>query len=320
MVERSKKPSAIPLSPSVPTPRVEFTHDNERITATLTTGESVEILLYGATVISWKSHDRENLFLSEKSRLDGSKPVRGGIPLVFPLFGPPPSSGPLSSLSQHGFARNARWEFLNTSTSESERAPKSAADNSVTLDFGLSTANLGAEAQKAWPYHFSIIYSVRLGQDELETTILVRNEGQESFEFQALMHTYFGVKDISKTTVSGLQGGSYLDKVDSYKEKTESQAQVGIEGEVDRIYKSLDPKKAVTLLEDGQARFEITRDSLPDVVVWNPGPEKAGGMSDFGPSDGWKRMLCIEPGAVAGLQKLDPGDTFEGGQIIKSLT
>lgn len=144
--------------------------------------------------------------------------------------------------------------------------------------------------------------------------------------------------------MSGLQGGSYLDKVDSYKEKTESQAQVGIEGEVDRIYKSLDPKKAVTLLEDGQARFEITRDSLPDVVVWNPGPEKAGGMSDFGPSDGWKRMcksfisplaiqvpllrvmlividlVCIEPGAVAGLQKLDPGDTFEGGQIIKSLT
>ena len=85
MVDRSNKPSAIPVSPSVPTPRVDFAHDSERITATLTTGESVEILLYGATVISWKTKGRDNLFLSDKSRLDGSKAVRGGIPLVFPV-------------------------------------------------------------------------------------------------------------------------------------------------------------------------------------------------------------------------------------------
>lgn len=89
MVERSKKPGRIPLSPSLPTPRVEFTHDSERITATLTTGESIEILLYGATIISWKSNGRENMFLSDKSRLDGSKPVRGGIPLVFPVRASP---------------------------------------------------------------------------------------------------------------------------------------------------------------------------------------------------------------------------------------
>jgi glucose-6-phosphate 1-epimerase len=52
MVERAKKPSAIPVSPNAPSPQVEISADNSRVTATLPTGESVEILLYGATVIS----------------------------------------------------------------------------------------------------------------------------------------------------------------------------------------------------------------------------------------------------------------------------
>ena len=85
-MERSKKPAAIPVSPLLPTPQVSISDDNSRVTASLPTGECIEVLLYGATVISWKSSNgKENLFLSSKAYLDGSKPVRGGIPLVFPV-------------------------------------------------------------------------------------------------------------------------------------------------------------------------------------------------------------------------------------------
>jgi glucose-6-phosphate 1-epimerase len=44
-------------------------------------------LLFGATVTSWKSHGgkTENLWLSEKADLTGGKPVRGGIPVVWPV-------------------------------------------------------------------------------------------------------------------------------------------------------------------------------------------------------------------------------------------
>lgn len=88
-MERSKKPSAIPVSPGAPAPQVSISEDNSRVNANLPSGESVEILLYGATVVSWKSADgKENLFLSSKAHLDGSKPVRGGIPLVFPVSFP----------------------------------------------------------------------------------------------------------------------------------------------------------------------------------------------------------------------------------------
>lgn len=79
-------------------------------------GPTVEILFYGATVISWKSGSKTNpellerLFVSSKAALDGSKPVRGGIPVVFPCFGAP-SHPDHMKLAQHGFARNETWKL-----------------------------------------------------------------------------------------------------------------------------------------------------------------------------------------------------------------
>lgn len=100
-MERAKKPTAIPVSPVAPAPQVSISDDNSRVTASLPTGESVEILLYGATVISWKSAGgKENLFLSSKAHLDGSKAVRGGIPLVFPVSRLIPHQGFAVSSSQ----------------------------------------------------------------------------------------------------------------------------------------------------------------------------------------------------------------------------
>ena len=78
----------------------------------------MEILYYGATVISWKSPDLaggeplERLFVSSKAFLDGSKPVRGGIPIVFPVFGAP-ELPQFSNLKQHGYARSSTWSFTS---------------------------------------------------------------------------------------------------------------------------------------------------------------------------------------------------------------
>lgn len=87
MVDRPKKPSALSATPGLaPQAQVNISHDNARVSATLPTGESVEILLYGATIVSWKNAGGvEKLWVSEKAVLDGGKAVRGGIPLVFPV-------------------------------------------------------------------------------------------------------------------------------------------------------------------------------------------------------------------------------------------
>jgi len=85
MVERPHRPTAISAKSTGPQPAVNISSENSKVTAKLPTGEAVEVLLHGATVISWKSGGRENLWLSDKAALDGSKAVRGGFPVVFPV-------------------------------------------------------------------------------------------------------------------------------------------------------------------------------------------------------------------------------------------
>ena len=48
--------------------------------------------------------------MSGKAAMDGSKPVRGGVPVVFPCFGAP-SHPDHAKLPQHGFARSEVWSF-----------------------------------------------------------------------------------------------------------------------------------------------------------------------------------------------------------------
>jgi glucose-6-phosphate 1-epimerase len=189
-MERKHKPASIPVSPNVPQPTIDLT-DNV-LTARLPSGDSCVVYLYGATVTSWKtSNGTEQLFLSKAAALDGSKPIRGGVPLVFPVFGPPPKDHSTSSLPQHGFARNSCWEFLGKSSSESLGKK---ADDSVKLDFGLSTGMLDESLKKKWPYEFGLVYSVTLGRGRLECQMHVQNKGKEAFEFQCLFHTYLQIK------------------------------------------------------------------------------------------------------------------------------
>lgn len=90
MVERANKPSALAATPGLPPqPQVTISDGNSRILATLPTGESIDILLHGATILSWKdASGDEKLWLSDAAKLDGSGAARGGIPIVFPVLLP----------------------------------------------------------------------------------------------------------------------------------------------------------------------------------------------------------------------------------------
>ena len=83
MVDRAHKPSA--LSPSTTGPQPRVNSDGKKVTASLPSGDSVEVMLYGATVISWKNNGKENMWLSSNANLEGKKAIRGGVPVVFPV-------------------------------------------------------------------------------------------------------------------------------------------------------------------------------------------------------------------------------------------
>ncbi|KAK0120352.1 hypothetical protein ONS95_011755 [Cadophora gregata] len=321
MVDRPKKPTALATTPGLPPQaQVNITHSHSRVSAVLPTGESAEILLFGATIISWKDGaGQERLWLSEAAKLDGTKAVRGGVPLVFPVFGTAPNHAATASLPQHGFARTSRWEFLGKSTSESASlSSSSAGDDSVKLDFGLSASNLSEQSKKAWPYAFGLIYSVTLSREGLTTSLVVRNEGETAWDFQTLMHTYFRVKDISSVSVTGLESSPYSDKVTLRAEPyTSPTSAVTVASKIDRVYTpAKGPSSAVVISEDGKKKYSIVRDNLNEVVVWNPWKEDAETISDFAPKDGYKEMICVEAGAVKGWLTLEQGETWEGGQVI----
>ena len=49
---------------------------------------SLTVVPFGATVISWIVDGQERIFVSKTAILDGSKAIRGGVPVCFPNFGP----------------------------------------------------------------------------------------------------------------------------------------------------------------------------------------------------------------------------------------
>ena len=83
MVDRAHKPSA--LSPSTTGPQPSVHSDGKKVTDSLPSGDSVEVMLYGATVISWKNNGNENMWVSSNAHMDGKKAIRGGVPVVFPV-------------------------------------------------------------------------------------------------------------------------------------------------------------------------------------------------------------------------------------------
>ncbi|ORY87881.1 galactose mutarotase-like domain-containing protein [Protomyces lactucae-debilis] len=264
------------------------------------TGASARIAEYGATVISWKVQNHERLFLSTKAHLDGSKAIRGGIPLVFPVFGKA-NEGPCAKLPQHGFARTSYWQIVNKQ------------GNEATLS--LKSADLNTEARSAWSSEFELLYTVKVTANQLLTSLQVKNTDSKDFEFQTLLHSYFRVKNIANVSVEGLDGVTYKDKV-SASEIKETAAQVGITQETDRVYPRV--QGDVTILENGKPSFQVKRKNLEDVVLWNPwtGCSK---MADFGPEDGYQQMVCVEAGAVSRWHTLGAGESFTASQTVTAM-
>lgn len=120
--------------------------------------------------------------------------------------------------------------------------------------------------------------------------------------------------------MKNLESKTYVDKVRNATSHTEASNALPITEEVDRVYQDLNPGKPIVVssASDGKPLFSITREALTDVVVWNPWIEKAKGMADFSPDDAYKNMICVEAGSVSAWQTLEAGDSWEGGQSIKS--
>lgn len=235
------------------------------------------ISTYGGQVLSYRpsSESRDLLFVSEAAYYEEKKAIKGGIPICWPWFGPDPEG---KGRPAHGFVRNRQWGVLGTET----------------LDDGKTRLLLGVDSdegtRKIWPYDFELRIQIDIGSS-LEVTLLTVNNSDRPFVVSQALHAYFQLSDITRGRVFGLDGATFIDKVDGDREKVQD-GPVVIAGEVDRIY---DSNGADLSVEDSLLgrRILIQSSGSRSVVVWNPWIEKAAAMGDFMP-DEYKEMICVE--------------------------
>ncbi len=236
-----------------------------------------EVYLHGAHVAHFrKKGEPPLLFLSKMSRFEAGAPIRGGVPVIFPWF------GPREGQPAHGFARLKTWDLKEITLS---------ADGSSSLHFRLP------ECPEAAGYPpFTADYVVTIGQELLLQLTVSNRAPDREFTFENCLHTYFAVGDITGVEVTGLHGASYLDSLDGSARKVDAEEVVRIAAEVDRLY--VDTAAAVEIHDhEWQRRIRIAKEGSRSTVVWNPWIAKAQRLPDFG-NEEYKEMMCVESGNV----------------------
>jgi glucose-6-phosphate 1-epimerase len=260
----------------------EETEDGLAKAAISLDGMAGELYLQGAHLTAWQlSNERPVLFMSPRSAFAPGRAIRGGIPIVFPWFGPG-RYGPAAP--QHGFARTAMWHLDGVETAGSE---------SLTLTLSLGDGDVNSQF---WPEPFHAIYTATFART-LSLGLTVQNRAMHPILFEEALHTYLAVSDITAIAISGLAGATYIDKTEAGRRKPQTAALVTIGAETDRVYLDT-PARCV--LEDRGWRRQIVIEKIGarSSVVWNPWAEKAAAMADLG-DPAWRGMVCVEAGNIA---------------------
>lgn len=248
-----------------------------------TAWSTAEIYLHGAHVTQFQKHEEPPLlFLSGEARFAEGEPIRGGVPVIFPWFGPRAGAG------AHGVVRKQSWRLAEIAA---------AADGSV-------------QVRLEWPGEtgatFRLQYIVTVGEALTLELITTNLSATEPFSFEECLHTYFTVGDISAVAVTGLQGVSYLDNLANLASRVESEAAVRFAAEVDRVY--FNAPGTVEIRDEKLGRvLRVEKEHSASTVVWNPWIAKAQQMADFGDEE-YRQMVCVESGNVKANQvTLPPG-------------
>ncbi len=263
---------------------------------------NAEVYLHGAHITHFKARGEEPfLFLSAASHFAPGKPIRGGVPVIFPWFGA--REGRPNSPA-HGFARTLPWDVESLALGD---------HGNVSLTLRLDSN----DATRAhWPHEFVLRHRIAFGA-QLDLQLEVGNVSAAPIQFEEALHTYLAVCDVRHVRVTGLEGAAYLDKVDAFQRKLEGAEPIRITGETDRIY--LNTQSDCVLDDPGLSRqITVEKSGSDATVVWNPWIAKAKAMPDFGDNE-WPAMLCIETANVGeSAITLAPGATHTMSATISA--
>src|SRR4051794_7640983 len=214
--------------------------------AIVTPAAEAHVYLHGAHVTHFQPcGEKPVLFLSTQSNFADGQPIRGGVPVVFPYFGPHKTD---PSLPMHGPVRLHDWDVSSVTRKGDD------------VELILATT----------PDPASLRFIATIGRT-LDVALEVKNTGgaRDELKFEEAMHTYFAIADIRTISIHGLKDAAYTDKVENYARKTETGDAIGFTDRMDRVYNGT--KATCTIDDPGNRRTIVVEKEHSDTtVVWSP--------------------------------------------------
>ncbi len=250
------------------------------------------VYLHGAHVAHFQpAGERPVLWMSGESRFESGKPIRGGVPICFPWFGPKAGA---ADAPPHGLVRTRPWALRAVAPEDGRLR--------ATLELSFDGSTRGH-----FPHDLRVSLEVAVGPS-LSLALTVHNTGPLPFAFEDALHSYFAVSDVRRVLLHGLEGAGFVDKTAAGARRPGEPGPIAIAAETDRVY--LGAEAGVTIEDPGWARrIVVSKSGSRTTVVWNPWVAKAKAMPDFG-DDEWTGMVCVETAnALDDALSLAPGES-----------
>lgn len=235
-----------------------------------------DICLYGAQVTSFRPQKTmEILWMSPESNFSEGIPIRGGIPVCFPWFGPHKTD---ATKPQHGFARLMYWNVTET-------VSLASGETKVVLQLCSD-----ADTKKYWNHDFCADLTVIIGKT-LTVNLKITNTSEIPFDYTTALHTYYNVSSVEEITIEGLQYTKYYNQLDGEKYFQDTSL-LEIKKAETRHYLETESK---CIINDPvfRRRLKVAKAGSKVTTIWNPGEETCTKISDI-PDDGYQSFVCIE--------------------------
>lgn len=234
---------------------------------------SARIAQKGATLISWIPNGMEDIiWLSPYSSIEDNKPIRGGIPVCFPWFGP---NRQHSNWPLHGFVRDKEWRIIKiTNKHDYSEAILEIESKEIDNKFGYGD------------FHIQIKFELNR---QLRIGLSIQNLDIKEFSFEVGLHTYFKANP-SEVVFPELLGKRFYDKIDGYKLKTNTEPLV-FKKEEERADFYMDMPDSFCMYLKNKT-ITLRNKSFDSLVFWNPG--EINGNKNIEIQEYWNSFVCME--------------------------
>jgi glucose-6-phosphate 1-epimerase len=258
-------------------------------------GSSLRGIALGGQIMACQLRGYGDVFYtSPLAAFDGTAPVRGGVPVLFPQFA---GQGPLP---KHGLVRTRLWD-VNAQRDDVFKA---------ALSLGPGTGAGAGVSEAHWSGTCALQISAQAQADCLTIGLRVTNTGDAAVQWTGGLHPYFATSLLAASSIDGLQDRAITNTLTHGKRDVAGVMQLD-NSETELLVHDAAP---VVFRQPGRA-LRLAMTGFTEWMIWNPGEQGAARIKDLPPQD-WQKFICIEPVCISQPVVLRAGEVFEGGLTV----